>query len=119
MKMEERPVISQNLIKARKYFGWSQQKAADLLSVTHKAYGSWEEGRANPDITMLPLISSIFQITNLLSFIANPGFEMNNQEEIFMIQMAYPLEDKYMNASPDAQKIVDLVLGIGSEGLTC
>jgi transcriptional regulator with XRE-family HTH domain len=119
MKVEQRPPVSQNLIKARKNMGWSQQKASDLLNVTLKAYQSWEEGRANPDINILPLLCSTFQITNLLAFIGNLNFDILNQEAVFEIYMAYPLEEKYMKASPDAQKIVDLALGIGHEGLPC
>jgi len=119
MKKELRPVLSQNLIKARNALRWTQKKAADMLGVQQKAYAAWEEGRANPDLKLLPLIAYNFKVYNLLAFLENTEFDPANQDEGWTIELATPLEEKYREAPAAAQAIVDLALGIGTEPLVC
>jgi transcriptional regulator with XRE-family HTH domain len=119
MKKELRPTFAKNLIKAREAMKWNQFKAADMLGITRVAYASYEEGRANPDISLLPLIAYTFKITNLISFLDNENFSHRDQDGGFSIEISTPLEEKYQAATPVARRIVDLTLGIGNEAVTC
>jgi len=123
MKKNERPIIAQNLIKARKAQdngkGWNQTKTADLLGVSRKVYSSYEEGRAVPPIGKLSTIVHVFGITNVMAFLENPSFTIHNQDRAFTIQYESPLEKRYASAAAKERKIVDLALGIGIEEVTC
>ncbi len=48
------------LLRKNKY---SQQKLADILNIKRSAVGSYEEGRAMPDVELLRKIANIFSIT--------------------------------------------------------
>lgn len=119
MKKELRPTFAKNLIKARKSLKWNQYKAAAMLGITRQAYASYEEGRANPDLSTLPLIAYTFKITNVIAFLENEDFKYHNQDGGFEIELNTPLEEKYQAATPTARRIVDLTLGIGNEAVTC
>ena len=43
--------------------GLSQEEIAKLLHVTRQAVSKWENGKAMPDITLMPLIAQIFDIS--------------------------------------------------------
>ena len=47
----------------RKSFGYTQEKLAELLSVTPQAVSKWENGHALPDTALLPMIAQIFKCT--------------------------------------------------------
>lgn len=119
MKKADRPPFAKNLSKARKAFGWTQAKAADMLGVTRSAYGSYEEGRAQPVLGMFTTFISVLGISNLQAFIENPDFDYWGQDREYTVEFQSPMEKKYAAAPNAARKIVDLALGIGTEALTC
>ena len=47
----------------RKKNGYTQSKLAELLSVSDKAISKWESGVGFPDITLLPVLASVFGTT--------------------------------------------------------
>ncbi|MDF2726115.1 MAG: family transcriptional regulator [Paenibacillus sp.] len=51
------------LSKLRKQNDWTQSQLADRLNVTRQAVSKWELGDSFPDISLLPQLSSIFQVT--------------------------------------------------------
>ncbi len=51
------------IAKKRKEKGITQQQLADYLGVSKPAVSKWEAGKCFPDITLLPLIASFFDIT--------------------------------------------------------
>ncbi len=68
-KSSIRKIFSDNLRKARKSKGWSQEEAAKRLSVTRPAWGSYEEGRAEPSFELLQRICCVFGIKDLNAFL--------------------------------------------------
>lgn len=55
--------LNERIKSLRKEKGLTQLQLAEMLSVTDKAVSKWEVGEANPDITLLPKISQIFDVT--------------------------------------------------------
>jgi len=55
--------LNERIKNLRKDKGLTQLQLADMLSVTDKAVSKWEVGEANPDISLLPKISQIFNVT--------------------------------------------------------
>lgn len=47
----------------RKSKGLTQQEVADRLGVSNKTVSSWETGASCPDISMLPAIAELFDVT--------------------------------------------------------
>jgi transcriptional regulator with XRE-family HTH domain len=71
--------VATNLKKARAFHGWSQDKAASQLRIRRSTLASYEEARALPSITLLPVIADVFQIVDWKGFISNPDFKMEEQ----------------------------------------
>lgn len=55
--------ISNNLTYMRKQLQWTQDGLAEQLGVSFQAVSKWENSLAYPDITLLPEIAKLFQIT--------------------------------------------------------
>lgn len=55
--------ISNNLSYMRKQLQWTQEGLAEQLGVSYQAVSKWENRLAFPDITLLPEIARLFQIT--------------------------------------------------------
>ena len=55
--------ISNNLSYMRKQLQWTQDGLAEQLGVSCQAVSKWENSLAYPDITLLPEIAKLFQIT--------------------------------------------------------
>jgi transcriptional regulator with XRE-family HTH domain len=55
--------ISERLKKLRKEKGITQLQLADLLHLTDKAISKWESGEGNPDISSLPKLAEIFNVS--------------------------------------------------------
>ena len=55
--------LNERIKQLRKEKGLTQSQLADLLGVTDKAVSKWEVGETNPDISLLPKISEIFNVT--------------------------------------------------------
>lgn len=55
--------LGENLKRLRLQKELTQEKLAEFLGVTFQSVSRWERGEAFPDITMLPAISSFFNVT--------------------------------------------------------
>ena len=53
-------VLAANILKYRKKSGLSQEELANKLGVTFQAVSKWENAKAAPDISFLPIMAEIF-----------------------------------------------------------
>ena len=56
--------IGTNIKRIRREKGITQEKLAELLGLTPSAVSQWETDRVLPDITQLPMLCSIFDVTS-------------------------------------------------------
>ena len=85
-------VLAANILKYRKRSGLSQDELAQKLGVTFQAVSKWENAKAAPDITFLPIMADLFDcsIDDLFSYVSR-----NNRQEInLMPDMQVPDEMK-------------------------
>lgn len=68
--------FGENLKKLRKQREMTQEVLADFLGVSFQAVSKWERGETYPDMTMLPAIASLFNVTT--DFLL--GIDKVNQE---------------------------------------
>jgi len=54
---------SKNIKKLRKQMGFSQYKIAEKLGIKRGTYGSYEEYRAEPNISTLIKMSEIYRVS--------------------------------------------------------
>ena len=54
-------ILATNILKHRKKIGLSQEELANHLGVTFQAVSKWENAKAAPDITFLPIMADIFE----------------------------------------------------------
>lgn len=53
-------ILAANILKYRKKIGLSQEELANKLGVTFQAVSKWENAKAAPDITFLPIMADVF-----------------------------------------------------------
>lgn len=53
-------VLAANILRYRKNSGLSQEELANKLGVTFQAVSKWENAKAAPDITFLPIMADVF-----------------------------------------------------------
>lgn len=104
-----------NLRKVRRIHGWNQLQAATQLGIKRSTYQAYEEGRSCPRAEDLVTLADVFQIGNLRSFIADDGFNFNQQEGSPKVVDGSPLQTNYAKASLRDRNLVDIILGIGSK----
>ena len=56
-------IFCQNLKSARTEAGMTQKQVAAKLNVVESCYANWEQGRTEPNITMLRKLCELFDIT--------------------------------------------------------
>ena len=64
----DKAFIGKNIAYLRQQKGLTQTELAFLLNVSHKAISKWETGRGCPDISFLPEIARIFDVSIDLLF---------------------------------------------------
>ena len=64
--------FSENLIRLRKEFNYTQEYLASLLGISFQAISKWETSQSYPDVELLPKIAAIFKtnIDSLLGYTA-------------------------------------------------
>lgn len=55
--------ISANITEFRRSSGYTQKELAEKLGISAQTVSKWEKGISAPDISMLPLLASVFSIT--------------------------------------------------------
>ena len=61
--MFELKVVGKRITEGRRAKGMTQMALADALGISYQAVSSWENGRTMPDISKLPEISEILDIS--------------------------------------------------------
>lgn len=59
----EKKTIGSFICTLRKAKGMTQQNLADLLNVSNKSVSRWERDETAPDLTLIPVIAEIFEVT--------------------------------------------------------
>jgi transcriptional regulator with XRE-family HTH domain len=103
--MSEKSIFSQNLVKARKLKGWSQEGAASAIGIKRSVLGSYEEDRAEPPHGTLVKIARAYHIKDLQQFISDPNyFEPKvSPDEVY---------SRYLKLSWFQRKAVNAILGL-------
>ena len=55
--------LQKTIMDLRREKGYTQEKLAEMLGVTTAAVSKWECGNSYPDITLLPQIAEIFDVS--------------------------------------------------------
>lgn len=61
--MSDKSMLGERIKERRKALGMTQAQLADRLHVTNKAVSKWETEDANPDISLLPALCEVLQIS--------------------------------------------------------
>lgn len=72
--------IGKTIADYRKAANMTQSEVADKLGVTYQAVSKWERDESLPDITMLPKIADLFNIS--IDTLLRGSFEMKEEKEV-------------------------------------
>jgi transcriptional regulator with XRE-family HTH domain len=104
--------IAKNIHFLRKQCDLTQEKLADALDITRSRIGSYEEGRSEPGIEVLELLSDFFKlpidvlVRHDLSRAQNQSFiEIGNQRVLFPILVG-----------PESEDVIEVVSAKASAG---
>ena len=56
--------IGKNIKKARQEADMTQEQLAELLNISVSAISQWESDKTTPDISMIPALCNVFQMTS-------------------------------------------------------
>lgn len=73
--MSKQSIFSQNLIKARKQRGWSQEGAAASIGIKRSKLKNYELGVCEPPLRILLRICSVYEIKDLEAFCSSENYE--------------------------------------------
>lgn len=73
-------ILAANILRYRKNKGLSQDELANKLGITFQAVSKWENAKAAPDITFLPIMADVFEcsIDDLFSYMPKYRREEHN-----------------------------------------
>ena len=113
--------IGKFIAELRKEKNMTQQELANKLCVTDRAVSHWEKGRRLPDISLLKLLSEVFEvsITEILDGHKMSIKELENQKELIdkLIEYENYKESGYLKKQG---KIVPLyIIGHGALTIAC
>jgi transcriptional regulator with XRE-family HTH domain len=74
--------FGKNLKKIRTEFNWSQEQLARFLNVNRSALGSWEEGRAHPNILLLIKIVAKLRVKDIIGLVTDENFKAEERAKI-------------------------------------
>ncbi|CAM3025629.1 DNA-binding protein [Hathewaya histolytica] len=103
-------LIGEVIYRLRKEKGITQEQLANFIGVSTAAVSKWESGNSYPDITLLPVIATIFNVT--IDMLLNFKIELSHEEvmkiyseceSIFSInnlEKAIEVSKSYVNRHP-------------------
>ncbi len=56
-------ILGNNIMRLRKEHDLTQEQLANGLGITYQAVSKWETGVSSPDISMLPLLADLFEVS--------------------------------------------------------
>ncbi len=56
-------ILGNNIMRLRKEHDLTQEQLANGLGITYQAVSKWETGVSSPDISMLPLLADVFEVS--------------------------------------------------------
>ena len=78
----------------RKALGWTQQMLAERLNISFQAISKWENGTSYPDVTILPKLAALLNIS-IDSLLGYPSQSLTNYDK------RYDTEDYYWGLIPN------------------
>lgn len=90
--------IGENLKRLRKAKDITQEELADFLGISFQAISKWERGDSFPDITMLPALSNLFEISVDELIGMEQIRSRENLNKVFKIIKELEAENKYKDA---------------------
>ena len=91
--------LGDNIRKARKKMGLTQEELASQIGVTSQAVSRWESGAGMPDISIIVPLARVLKVSTDTLF----GYEELNQDNAQYMELMKILEDKERGASSSAQ----------------
>lgn len=77
-------MFSHELRRLRKAQGWTQAELAQLLEISPSAVGMYEQGRREPDTSLLARLAALFHVSvGALLGVAEEGSEVNDVIDTF------------------------------------
>jgi len=96
--------FSRNMSATRKEYSLTQNDAAKKIGITRSRLGSYEEGRAFPNVDVLVKIAEAYKIKDVIYFISGKAIDgLNNNGQLIT---------KYNTLTGKEKKAVDILLGI-------
>ena len=72
--------LSEKIYTCRKKAGLSQEALAEKLGVSRQAVSKWETDEAIPELSKIPMMAKIFDVTTDWLLFDNENFEENNEK---------------------------------------
>lgn len=94
--------IAERLKDLRKQKRLTQAQTADAIGITRSAYGSYEEGRAEPSIPILLRFVKFYRFESIDQLLGEMPGNVQNVE--------HPVLKAYYRLKPDMKAIVDFIL---------
>jgi len=99
-------VLSKNILRYRKEKGFTQEDLAKKLGLTFQAVSKWETAQTLPDITVLPRLSQVLDISvdKLLGYVSNG-------KQITIYEEEYKIQEYYWGVTPSSMclRVLDLL----------
>jgi len=97
--------LGANLSSLRKGNGYSQEKLAQMLSISSQAISKWENGRSLPETSLLPVLAQIFGCT--IDEIIMPAYvvdeKIKREKESIVEQQAEYIANRVLQKLEEAQ----------------
>lgn len=74
--------IGTKIRELRRKRGMTQEQLSEYLNVSYQAVSKWENGTAYPDITLIPVIASVFGVSTDCLFGLNDNIENERTKEL-------------------------------------
>ena len=123
--------LTDNLVRLRKAYNYTQQQIGDKLNISRQAYSNYERGKRIPDIGMLIRLADIYGVfleqlltqtctkDGVLNESHGPyyrGMVIENADTLYLTREELDLLTHYRKAEADDRRLVQKVLGMDLPG---